>query len=806
MNFKDIFCFEIKEVFFQNGEILELNRKLLDCHNSEDLINESVLNRVRESNDFSDFLVNKDILSENYKKMFSGEIKSFKEFLKFKLSESEIIEAVSYGILLEKKTDSIVVLMFFTTNDKENFDLFDFFIRNKFVGVVIYQNDKIIFSNKIFRDMTGYKASELKEKEFSSIFSNEMINTIKDFSKKRNEGKSIEKYFAAVPIRAKDGYTRYFDLYDTTIRLKGKLTGSTIFIDVSEKELLKDFYNILHGISKLIYISKKKEDLFSSVCEYLSSKDKIKFTWIGEIRDDKIVSVAKAGYEEGFLEKINLSNNFLTQNINKLKKGEIIFLSNTTIGLEECDCKIEMVKRRYMSAICIPLSENNEYKYILTLFLTEPYDFNDYLIKVLEAIQYDLSYYLSACKEREYKEYLFTAVENTNDWVVITDKDGYIEYANAAVEKISGYKQDEIIGKTPRIFKSGLHDEKFYEMMWEKIKKGEIYKAVIINKAKNGEFFQLNLSIIPIIENGEVIKYVSIARDITYQQMLENEIKRFKYHDLKTDLLNRKGFIKESSKLLEKIKNIDRLKMIAVIDIYDFSSLNGILGQYACDNLLKIIAEKLKDIFKDKAVIARIGSDEFAIFTMIKDDNESVDILTNILKVFNNGIDLFNNNIKINLNIGVDFITDDKSIEDALKRSEIALNFSKKEGANVIKYYDENINKRISSYFERVNLVVNALKNDWFIFHYQPIFDTFTGEVNGFEALVRINHPEKGLIFPNAFIDLLENELDLLISFEEYLLDTITKQILDFKKETNIMPPENETGFFGRKNVKGKTR
>lgn len=105
------------------------------------------------------------------------------------------------------------------------------------------------------------------------------------------------------------------------------------------------------------------------------------------------------------------------------------------------------------------------------------------------------------------KEYLFYAVENTSDWVIITDRNGFIEYANRAVEEISGYSVDEIIGKTPSIFKSGLYSKEDYKILWDTILSGKIFRKTLINRKKHGELFQINHTIIPVIKDGEVVKF-----------------------------------------------------------------------------------------------------------------------------------------------------------------------------------------------------------------------------------------------------------------------------------------------------------
>ncbi len=114
---------------------------------------------------------------------------------------------------------------------------------------------------------------------------------------------------------------------------------------------------------------------------------------------------------------------------------------------------------------------------------------------------------------------IYQAIEQASDWVVITDRDGNIEYANRVVENITGYTRNELIGKNPRVFKSGLHDREFYKKMWDTILSGETFYGSIVNRKKNGETFELFHTITPLFdEDGNITHFISTAKDISYEK------------------------------------------------------------------------------------------------------------------------------------------------------------------------------------------------------------------------------------------------------------------------------------------------
>lgn len=370
------------------------------------------------------------------------------------------------------------------------------------------------------------------------------------------------------------------------------------------------------------------------------------------------------------------------------------------------------------------------------------------------------------------KEYLYFAVEHTSDWVIITNKQGIIEYANSAVEEISGFKKEEILGKTPSVFKSGLYSKDDYRELWNTILSGRVYKKILINKKKNGDFFQINHTIIPVLKDGEVIKFVSIAKDLSKELALEQEIKKFRYEDPLTGLLNRNGFVKEVEKAIKAYGDIELNKAILVIDISGFSHLNEVYGIEICDNLLKDYGKRLSNIIEKKSILARINGDVFAIFTTYQDTSKILQKINKILSLFEVPFLIENSiSVKLTCKIGIRVLEkSEESITDALQKAELALNLVKKEQERIFRFYNDELNKKVTEYVEIFNLIKECIDNRWFTFHFQPIYNTQTLKVISLEALIRIQHPTKGIIYPGSFINIIENS-NLLKDFEIILFE-----------------------------------
>ncbi|PMP72907.1 MAG: hypothetical protein C0187_00705 [Calditerrivibrio nitroreducens] len=374
--------------------------------------------------------------------------------------------------------------------------------------------------------------------------------------------------------------------------------------------------------------------------------------------------------------------------------------------------------------------------------------------------------------KRLLKEYLFLAIEYTSDWVILTDIDGVIMYANNAVEVISGYKKEEILGQKPSIFKSGLHTRADYEKLWNTILSGQVYKKALINKKKDGTFFQILHTILPIKQDGKVVKFLSIAKDISREMELLDEIKKFKYQDTSTSLLNRAGFIYEINRSIKDYKNIEIGMAIIVIDIVNFSHFNEVYGISVCNDLLKLFGKRLADRFGGDSIVARIGGDVFAIFNIFLNINELKNMITEIIHVCKSPFSIENvNEIVFDIKIGVKVLQQsDISVEDSLHKAELALNLAKKNPNSIFRFYNDNINKEVTDFVNTYYLVKEAIDNRWFVFYFQPIYDTNSLKIVSLEVLVRIKHPTMGLIYPDKYINFLENS-SFLADFERILFE-----------------------------------
>ncbi|MBZ4672712.1 MAG: signal transduction sensor histidine kinase/response regulator [Deferribacteraceae bacterium] len=758
-----IFCIFYKKIYLDGSNIrVDVTKTLSNL--SEDI--DELLTK-KSINTFSNF----------YYDFFFNKKERFKSNLSLKLDDKDSLDFWVYSTIINKANNKVYLIEVYNENTQHLKDVFEYLDESELISFVVYYDDKVLFTDKGFEKLTGYTLDYIGDISFSSLFNEYFSETVKILSEKRKSGIRLSHFYHYLPFKVINGNIKYFHVQDVTINYQGVNAGCMFFIDVTSETSYRDIYSILYKVNKVVSTNfLSYESFFEQLCKEIVSDKNISFAWVGKVSGKKIRPLASEGYDEGylnyFLSVLHKDGFWFGPTFKSIRDNIIKVNSDTKNNLSISLWQKEMLKRNFLSSCAIPFTLDDE-KYVLNMYSNKEYFFSENTQEALEVLQEVVANHLNNIKELNLKNTFFSAIENTYDWIMITDKSGIIEYVNDAVVNISGYKKEELIGATPAIFKSGIYEKSFYKSLWETILTGNIFKGAVINKKKNDELFQIDNTIVPIMESGVVKKFVSIAKDVSKEIYLEEEIHKFKYRDILTGLLNREAFIKQIDKEIEFLRGSKSVPVVLIVDIYNFTKLNDIYGFYTCDHLLQKVSIMLENAFYKTDIISRVGSDSFGLFIKLHKESDIFNILNKILDLFGNEVDVGGKKVKVDTNIGVAFCNDGLAAS-YISRAEVALNLSKNKGANSFNIYNEEINKSISEHFEKTNLIKECIQYNYFAFHLQPIYEAETFNLKSFEALVRINHPKKGLIYPNYFIDFIENS-DLLYRFEKILFKNIVE-------------------------------
>ncbi len=405
------------------------------------------------------------------------------------------------------------------------------------------------------------------------------------------------------------------------------------------------------------------------------------------------------------------------------------------------------------------------------------------LLATLLLLAYAVHVFLQLREKSKHLQLAASVFSHANECITITDAQGRIVDVNPAFCRVTGFSREDVVGRNPRLLASGRHDKEFYARMWQSLAETGQWQGEIWNRRKNGEVYPEWLSIATVYgENGEATSRIGSFFDISERKQNEAEINNLAFFDPLTQLPNRRLLLDRLRHSVASVARTSGQGAVLFIDLDHFKTINDTQGHAVGDMLLCEVARRLNACVREGDTVARLGGDEFVV--MLENLSESAgDAVAQasaagekILAALNQPYVLGNFSYHSTSSIGISlFRGREATVDDLLKRSDMAMYEAKMAGRNTLRFFDPAMQWALEARTALEADLRGALAANQFVVYYQIQVNAANRPI-GAEALLRWAHPERGLVSPAQFIPMAE-DTGLILSIGRWVLQSACAQI-----------------------------
>lgn len=376
-----------------------------------------------------------------------------------------------------------------------------------------------------------------------------------------------------------------------------------------------------------------------------------------------------------------------------------------------------------------------------------------------------------------------TVFEHSTAAILVTDPAGYIVQVNKAFSRVSGYSAGQVLDQLPGMLTADRQQATHMQYILGQLNQRGSWEGEVWLKRKGGENFPAWVGITAVHdEEGDLVSYVCFFSDISERKASEQRIHRLAYYDALTHLPNRTLFQDRLHSALQYAERHNQWVVLMFLDLDRFKPINDSLGHAAGDRMLKDVAVRLSTCVSGEDTVARMGGDEFTLLLQPQAQregalNRAIHVAEQILTSLACPFILEGREFFVSASIGIALAPQDgDELSQLMKNADTAMYHAKERGKNNFQFYQTDMNARALERLELESDLRHALEQGQFILHYQPQFSGDGQRLTGVEALLRWDHPFRGLVPPGDFIPVLE-ELGLVVQVGEWVLEEACRQI-----------------------------
>ena len=376
-----------------------------------------------------------------------------------------------------------------------------------------------------------------------------------------------------------------------------------------------------------------------------------------------------------------------------------------------------------------------------------------------------------------------TVFEHSTSAILITDPAGYIVQANEAFSRVSGYAVSQVLDQLPSMLTVDEQQQAHLQYVLKQLHQHNTWEGEVWLKRLNGEHYPAWVGITAVFDDeGDLASYVCFFSDISERKASEQRIHRLAYYDALTHLPNRTLFQDRLHTALQQAERNKSWVVLMFLDLDRFKPINDSLGHAAGDRMLKDMAIRLLACVDNDDTVARMGGDEFTLLLQPRATrdmalNRAISVAEQILASLVQPFVLESREFFVTASIGIALSPQDgNELSQLMKNADTAMYHAKERGKNNFQFYQADMNASALERLELESDLRHALEQQEFILYYQPQFSGDGKRLTGAEALLRWNHPRRGLVPPGDFIPVLE-ELGLVVDVGDWVLAESCRQL-----------------------------
>lgn len=570
------------------------------------------------------------------------------------------------------------------------------------------------------------------------------------------------------------------------------ITNEELQRDISELEVaevknrrLTQLYTTLSQCNKAIVHCANEEELFSRICHDVVQFGGMKMVWIGLVDEvsKRVRYVAAYGDGTEYLEGIQISTDANDPYGHdpvgaSIRENQPFWCQDFQNDSATTSWHESSARFGWAAAASLPLHRNGEVIGCFTLHAGENNTFDEATCNLLLEMAMDISFALGNFTREAQLKLAAKVFEQGNEGFIITDAEHKIVMLNHAVTVISGYSEAEVLGQDLHMLVAGADDKNFYHAMWEKIDTHGSWQGEVSNCRKDGSLYPGWFSVSRALDTqGNVTHIIGIFNDITKHKEAEAHINQLVNFDALTGLPNRILLTDRIKQAISIAQRNNEPLALMYLDLDQFKNVNDSLGHHIGDELLKLLAERLKALVREEDTVSRLGGDEFIMVLREADSNGAIRVANRLLEVIAQPCLIGQYELVITPSIGIAlYPTDGEDFDTLFKCADVAMYRAKQSGRNHYCFFTPEMQEHSIRKLQLENALRHAVELDQLVLHYQPQISLESGRVIGAEALVRWQHPEFGLVSPAEFIPISE-ETGQILQIGEWVLRTAIRQM-----------------------------